>query len=235
MFDIKYLLFLAPGLLLSMWASSRVKSTFRKYQNIGVQSRMTGAQAAAAVCRAGGANVTIERVGGFLSDHYDPRTKTLRLSPDVYDGRTISSIAVGAHEAGHAIQDATDYSWLRMRSAIVPAVQFGSKVYIWPIMIGVGIQGSVGGTLMLVGIGLLALTVLFQLVTLPVEFDASNRAKKVLEEAGIATTDAEHHGVDKVLDAAALTYVASAVSSLATLAYFLMLFLRRSQGSRQDR
>lgn len=234
MFNFTYLLFLAPGLLLSMWAASRVKSTFRKYQSIGVQSRMTGAQAAAAVCRAGGANVTIERVGGFLSDHYDPRTKTLRLSPDVYDGRTISSIAVGAHEAGHAIQDATDYSWLRMRSAIVPAVQFGSKTYIWPIMFGIGVQGTVGNALILVGIGLLAITVFFQLVTLPVEFDASNRAKKVLEQTGIASTDAERHGVDKVLDAAALTYVASAVSSLATLAYFVLMYLRRTQGSRRE-
>lgn len=235
MFDFTYLLFLAPGLLLSLWATSRVKSTFRQYQSIGVQSRMTGAQAAAAVCRAGGANVSIERVGGFLTDHYDPRTKTLRLSPDVYDGRTISSIAVGAHEAGHAIQDATDYAWLRMRSAIVPAVQFGSKTYIWPIVLGVGLQGSIGNTLILVGIGLLAVTVFFQLVTLPVEFDASNRAKKVLEQTGIASTDAERHGVDKVLDAAALTYVASAVSSLATLAYFVLMFLRRIQGSRGER
>ncbi|MEL6714420.1 MAG: zinc metallopeptidase, partial [Planctomycetota bacterium] len=106
MFDPVYFLFIGPGLLLSMWASSRVKSTFKKYSQVGVSSGMTGAQAAAAVCRAGGAHdVTIERVGGFLSDHYDPRSKTLRLSPDVYDGRSASSVAVGAHEAGHAIQD----------------------------------------------------------------------------------------------------------------------------------
>ena len=230
-FDITYLIILAPFMLFSMWAASRVKSTFRKYATIGTSSRMSGAQAAAAVCRAGGANTTIERVGGFLSDHYDPRSKTLRLSPDVYDGSTIAAIAVGAHEAGHAIQDATDYSWLQMRSALVPAVQFGSKTYIWPLMIGLGIQGTVGNTLLLIGIGLLAITVVFQLVTLPVEFDASNRAKKVLEETGIARTDAERHGVDKVLDAAALTYVASAATSLATLAYFLMRFMSRQSRS----
>lgn len=231
-FDLNYLLILAPFMLFSMWAASRVKSTFRKYATIGTSSRMSGAQAAAAVCRAGGANTTIERVGGFLSDHYDPRSKTLRLSPDVYDGSTIAAIAVGAHEAGHAIQDATDYAWLQMRSSLVPAVQFGSKTYIWPLLIGIGIQGTVGATLMLIGIGLLAITVVFQLVTLPVEFDASNRAKKVLEETGIARTDAERHGVDKVLDAAALTYVASAATSLATLAYFLMKFMSRQSSSR---
>lgn len=233
MFDLTYLLYLAPFMLLSMWASSRVKRTFRQYQTIGVSSRMTGAQAAAAVCREGGANVTIERVGGFLSDHYDPRSKTLRLSPDVYDGSTISSVAVGAHEAGHAIQDATGYAWLRMRSAIVPAVKLGSKLYIWPLMIGLGMQSTLGNTLFLVGIGLLGITVVFQLVTLPVEFDASNRAKKVLESTGITSTDAERHGVDKVLDAAAMTYIASAATSLSTLAYFLVRFMgRRSNGSR---
>ncbi|MEL6430835.1 MAG: zinc metallopeptidase [Planctomycetota bacterium] len=226
-FDPVYLLFIGPGLLLSMWASSRVKSTFKKYSQVGVSSGMTGAQAAAAVCRAGGAHdVTIERVGGFLSDHYDPRSKTLRLSPDVYDGRSASSVAVGAHEAGHAIQDAVAYPWLTFRSAIVPAVQFGNAFYIWPIMLGLFMQQSpLGGTLFLVGIGLLAITVLFQLVTLPVEFDASSRAKAVLIEAGITRTEAEKSGVDKVLDAAALTYVAGAITSLLTLAYFVMRFM----------
>lgn len=233
-FNLTYLLFMAPGLLLGLWASARVKSTFAKYQSVGVQSRMTGAQAAAAVCRAGGANVTIERVGGFLSDHYDPRTKTLRLSPDVYDGRSVSAIAVGAHEAGHAIQDVTDYAWLRMRSAIVPAVQIGSSAWIWPIMIGLAMQGNMGQTLLLVGIGLLAITVVFQLITLPVEFDASNRAKRVLMETGIASNDAERHGVDKVLDAAALTYVAGAVSAVMQLLYFLMVFLQRGAGGSDD-
>ncbi|MEM9380737.1 MAG: zinc metallopeptidase [Planctomycetota bacterium] len=227
----EYLLVMAPCLLLGMWASARVKSTFRKYSQVGVSSGMTGAQAAAAVARAGGANVTIERVGGFLSDHYDPRSKTLRLSPEVYDGRSVSAVAVGAHEAGHAIQDVQQYAWLGFRSAIVPAVQFGSSMWIWPLMIGLFMQGSsLGGTLMLIGIGLLAITVLFQLVTLPVEFDASRRAEAVLVDAGIVRTDAEQHGVSKVLGAAAMTYVAGAVTAVVTLLYYVMLFLN-SQSS----
>ena len=229
-----YLLFLAPGLLLGLWASAKVKSTFLKYQSVGVQSRMTGAQAAAAVCRAGGADVTIERVGGFLTDHYDPRTKTLRLSPDVHDGRSISAVAVGAHEAGHALQDVTDYSWLRMRSAIVPAVQFGSRAYVWPLMLDLVMHGTAGEALLLVGVGLLALTVLFQIVTLPVEFDASARARRVLASAGVTRNEAESRGVGKVLDAAALTYVAGAVTALLQLAYWAMILLQRSGGGSND-
>ncbi|MGD2018543.1 MAG: zinc metallopeptidase [Planctomycetota bacterium] len=230
LFDPVYWLILAPCLALGFWASSRVKSTFNEYARVGVSSGMTGAQAAAAVARAGGATVTIERVGGFLSDHYDPRTRTLRLSPEVYDGRSVSAIAVGAHEAGHAIQDVAGYHWLGMRSALVPAVQFGSRFWTLPLMLGLFMQATaLGGLLMLAGIGLLAVTVLFQLVTLPVEFDASSRAKRVLAEAGIARTDAERHGVDRVLGAAAMTYVAGAVTSVATLAYYVMLFLG-SQG-----
>ncbi len=221
-FDPLYFLFIGPPMLFGMWASSKVKSTFQEYAQVPVSSRMTGAEAAAAVCRAGGANVTIERVGGFLSDHYDPRSKTLRLSPEVYDGRSISSIAVGAHEAGHAIQDVTRYPYLGFRSALVPATSIGSKFWFFPFLLGAVMQF---GPLMLVGIGLFAATVLFQLITLPVEFDASNRAKAVLTEAGIARTDAERHGVSKVLGAAAMTYVAGALSSIATLAYLVMRFM----------
>ena len=227
LFDPVYWIVLGPCLLLGLWASARVKSTFRKYSQVGVSSGMTGAEAAAAVCRSGDADVKIERIGGFLSDHYDPRSKTLRLSPDVYDGRSVASIAVGAHEAGHALQDVEGYAWLGIRSAIVPAVQFGSRAWIWPLMIGLFMQGTaMGGTLMLVGIGLLAVTVVFQVVTLPVEFDASNRAKAVLTRAGITRTDAEQDGVSKVQGAAAMTYVAGAVTAIATLAYYVMLFMR---------
>jgi Zn-dependent membrane protease YugP len=226
LFDPVYWLILGPCLLLGFWASSRVKSTFNEYAQVGVSSGMSGAQAAAAVARAGGAVVTIERASGFLSDHYDPRTKTLRLSPEVYDGRSVSAIAVGAHEAGHAIQDVRGYHWLTMRSALVPAVQVGSRFWTLPLILGLFMQATaLGGLLMALGIGLLAITVLFQLVTLPVEFDASNRAKLVLAEAGIARTDAERHGVDRVLGAAAMTYVAGAISAVATLAYYASLFL----------
>ncbi|QDV06422.1 Putative neutral zinc metallopeptidase [Planctomycetes bacterium Poly30] len=227
-FDPVYFLFVLPPMLLGIWASSRVKSTFQQYAQVPVSSRMTGAEAAAAVCRAGGANVTVERVGGFLSDHYDPRTKTLRLSPEVYDGRSISSIAVGAHEAGHAIQDVERYPWLGFRSAMVPVTSFGSRFWIIPLIAGGIFQMQ---PLIVAGIVLFAATVVFQLVTLPVEFDASNRAKAVLTQAGIARTDAERHGVSKVLGAAALTYVAGALSSVATLAY---LVFRYMGGSNND-
>ncbi|MDG1984619.1 MAG: zinc metallopeptidase [Planctomycetota bacterium] len=221
-----YWLILGPCLLLGFWASSRVKSTFNEYAEVGVSSGMTGAQAAAAVAPAGGAVVTVERSSGFLSDHYDPRTRTLRLSPEVYDGRSVSAVAVGAHEAGHALQEVTRYPWLGMRSALVPVVQFGSRFWAVPLFTGLVLQAtSLGGLLMLAGIGLLSTTVLFQLVTLPVEFDASNRAKHVLAQAGIVRTDAERHGVDRVLGAAAMTYVAGAVSAVATLAYYASLLM----------
>lgn len=225
----QYLILVIAPILLGLWASWRVKSTFNRYSQVGVTSGMTGAQAAAAVCRAGGAHdVTIERVGGFLSDHYDPRTKTLRLSPDVYDGRSVSAVAVGAHEAGHAIQHATNYSWLEMRSLMVPAVQIGNATWIFPIMIGMVMQ-SIG--LLWVGIALLAITVLFQLVTLPVEFDASNRAKLVLSTGGITRSGEEEAGVGKVLDAAAMTYVAGAVASVGSLLYYILI---ATQGSRSE-
>ena len=138
--DPKYFLFVGPGLLFAMWASWKVKSTFNKFSKVGVASGMTGAEAARAVAEAGGADVKIERVSGFLSDHYDPRVKTLRLSPDVYDGRSVAAIAVAAHEAGHAIQDVKQYKWLGFRSAIIPAVQLGSTSWIWVFMAGMLLQ-----------------------------------------------------------------------------------------------
>lgn len=181
---------------------------------------MTGAQAAQAVARAGGADVTIERVGGFLSDHYDPRTRTLRLSPDVYDGRSISSIAVAAHEAGHAIQHAHNYAFLSFRSMMVPATIAGSQA--WMPLFFIGILLNFTGLAML-GVAIFAVTVVFQLVTLPVEFDASNRAKAVLAETGIVSTEEESDGVKTVLNAAAMTYVAGALVAIAHLLYYLML------------
>jgi Zn-dependent membrane protease YugP len=126
-FDPLYLLIVGPFLMLAMWASWRVRSTFTRFSSVGVRSGMTGAEAAAAVARAGGAGVTIERHQGFLSDHYDPRSKTLRLSPDVHDGRSISAIAVAAHEAGHSIQDVKGYAWLGLRSTLVPISSFSSR------------------------------------------------------------------------------------------------------------
>ncbi|HPF15296.1 MAG: zinc metallopeptidase [Planctomycetes bacterium] len=224
-FDPKYFLFVGPGLLLAMWASWRVKSTFARFSRVGVRSGMTGAEAAAAVARAGGAEVQIERVQGFLSDHYDPRTRTLRLSPDVYDGRSVSAIAVAAHEAGHAIQHVKRYPWLGIRSMIVPAVQIGSNAWIWIFMAGMLLQLT---ALAWLGVLLFGLTVVFQLVTLPTEFDASNRAKQVLVQAGIVTTPEEEAGVSKVLGAAAMTYVAGAITAILTLLYYVSLLSGRS-------
>ena len=228
LFDPMYWLIVGPTMALAAFASWRVKSTFREFQDTVVRSNMTGAEAAQAVCQAGGAQVTIEQVGGFLSDHYDPRSRTLRLSPDVYNGRSISAVAVGAHEAGHALQHASSYPWLGIRSKLVPVTQIGSRMWIWVFMAGMmmNIPQLVG-----VGILLLGATVLFQLVTLPVEFDASSRAKAVLAETGITSTEEEKKGVSKVLGAAAMTYVAGALTALATLAYYVMRYMQQ-QGRR---
>ncbi len=226
-FDLNYLLYVGPAILISLWASWRVKSTFSKFQNVGVRSGMTGAEAAAAVARAGGANeITIERVDGFLSDHYDPRSKTLRLSSAVYDGRSISSIAVGAHEAGHAIQHARAYVWLGFRSQMVPVASVVSNVWIWIVMAGLLLRAPM---LMYVGIALFAVVVVVQLITLPVEFDASNRAKAVLASSGIVSTQEEAQGVSKVLGAAAMTYVAAALTAIVTLIYYLTLANRNNR------
>ncbi|MFT5289651.1 MAG: Zn-dependent membrane protease YugP [Planctomycetota bacterium] len=230
-FDPLYIAAMVLGGALCAWASWRVKSNFNKYSKVGVRSGMTGAQAAMAVARAGGAtDVSIERHQGFLSDHYDPRVKTLRLSPEVYDGQSISSIAVAAHEAGHAIQHAQAYAPLGLRSALVPVVTIGNRMWVLPFIGGLILMGGspfLGETLMKVGVGLFSMVVLFQLVTLPVEFDASRRAKAVLAETGIVQTDEEARGVSKVLGAAALTYVAAALSSMMTLAVLLLRVSRR--------
>ncbi|HKX45239.1 MAG TPA: zinc metallopeptidase [Planctomycetota bacterium] len=221
-----FLLVTLVGLALVGIASLRVHSTFRKYQRVGVRSGMTGAEAAAAVCRAGGAHdVTIERHQGFLSDHYDPRHRTLRLSPAVFEGRSVSSIAVAAHEAGHAIQHAESYAWLSMRSSLVPVVMVANNVWMWFFLAGALLSASapaIGKPLFAVGVGLFGLGVLFQLVTLPVEFDASRRAKAVLATAGIVQTQEEAVGVQQVLGAAAMTYVAGAAASV--LQFLLLLW-----------
>ena len=226
-FDPVFMLATLLGVAVTAWAQWRVTSKFKQFENVGVRSGMTGAEAAAAVCRAGGATgITIEATRGRLTDHYDPRSKTLRLSEPVYSGRSISSIAVAAHEAGHAIQDATGYGPLGFRSAMVPAVNIGGSAWYFVFFIGVILQmtGSLlGPTLMAVGVGLFGLIVFFQLLTLPVEIDASKRAKAVLAGTGIVSSEAERDGVDAVLDAAAMTYVAAAAASLMQL---LALILR---------
>lgn len=218
-FDPLYLILTVPALLFSLYAQWKVKSTFHKYSQVGVRSGMTGADAARAIIRESGLQVAVERHKGFLSDHYDPRAKVLRLSPDVHDGRSISSVAVAAHEAGHSLQDAHGYTPLVLRSKLVPLTQIGSQLWFLPFVIGLAMHMS---GLVWLGAILFGAVVVFQLVTLPTEYNASNRAKAVLASSGIVSTQEEAVGVEKVLDAAALTYVAALVASVMQLLYIIM-------------
>jgi Zn-dependent membrane protease YugP len=221
--DPLYFIILAPALIFSFVASMLVKGTFARYARVASRSGMTGSEAAASLLHTSGIdNVRIEKTQGFLSDHYDPRHRVLRLSPDVYGSPSLAAIGVACHEAGHAIQHARAYAPLVARTAMVPVVQFGSNFGIWFIMAGMFFAGAgVGRSLMLIGIGLFSLAVLFSLVTLPVEWDASSRAKKLMVRAGIVST-AEVRSAGAVLNAAFLTYLASAVSAILTLVYYLM-------------
>ena len=210
-----YFVFLAPGLALSLYATWKTKSTFSKYSKIGSQKRMTGAQAAALMLQRNGIEgVKIEHTNGWLSDHYDPRKKVLRLSNDVYSSYSLSAIGVACHEAGHAMQDANGYAMLNLRSALVPVTNFSSMFSYILIMVGLFIQ-----PFMLLGVALFTVGVVFTLVTLPVEWDASRRAKIAMDEAGMLSPEENRHA-NKVLNAAFLTYLAAAVTSLLTLVYF---------------
>lgn len=221
-----YLLLTVPALIFSIWAQFRVKSTFHRFERVGLRSGMSGADAARAIISASGLEgVTVERHAGFLSDHYDPRSKSLRLSPGVFDGRSVSAVAVAAHEAGHSLQDAHGYAPLVLRSKLVPVTQIGAQLWFWPFVLG--LMMNITGLIWL-GIIAFGAVVLFQLVTLPTEYDASNRAKAVLASSGIVTTQEEAVGVEKVLGAAALTYVAALVASLLQLLYMLMRARDRS-------
>lgn len=218
-FDPLYLLFALPGLALSVWAQFQVKSTFRKYSEVPARSGLTGARAAAELIRQYGVSgVRIEPTRGFLSDHYDPFHKVLRLSEDVYEGRSLAALGVAAHEAGHAIQHARAYGPLKFRSLLVRPASIGSNLGVILASIGLALQAS---SLTLVGIVLFSLAVLFTVVTLPVELDASRRAVVALEQLNIITP-AEVPGTSRVLKAAALTYVAAAVTAILQLMYFLM-------------
>jgi Zn-dependent membrane protease YugP len=206
-------------LLFGLWAQFQVKSTFKRYSQVPVASGMTGAQAAEAVLRnAGVSGVGIRPVDGQLSDHYDPRSKTLNLSTDVGMEASVAALGVAAHEAGHAVQDARGYKPMQIRSTLVPAASLGSQLWIFPAFIGL-ILGSTG--LVNVGLVLFLAVVLFQLVTLPVEFDASHRAVVALEGGGLLGP-AELDGARKVLRAAALTYIAALAASIGQLIYFFI-------------
>ena len=218
-FDPMYFLFLAPGLALSLWASFRVKRAFKRYSKVPSARGMTGAEAAAELLRGAGiTGVRIVPTHGMLSDHYNPINKTLALSESVYRTNSIAAIGVATHEAGHAIQHARNYAPLWLRSLLVPTANIGSGLGYIVMVLGLLFSST---NMVLVGAVLFSAVLLFQIVTLPVEFNASSRAKVLVVEQGIITRQ-EREGVDKVLNAAAMTYVAAAVSTLLTLLYFLM-------------
>jgi len=213
-----YFLYALPGLLVSMWAQTRIWEAYSKGSRIPSASGLTGAEAAATVMRAGGVQqVGIEPVEGELSDHYDPAHKVLRLSPKVYSGRSLSAVGIAAHEAGHAIQDATHYPGLVIRNLIVPLASVGSTVCWLPVMAGL----LIGLTkLVYLGIILFSLSVVVQVVNLPVEFNASRRGRALLRSTGVIRAE-EDQAVGKVLNAAAWTYVAGALTGILTLLYYL--------------
>ncbi len=214
-----YIVMIAPALLLSLWASFRVRSNFKKYSRVRSMSGRSGAEVAAAMLRQAGIdNVRIVRSQGLLSDHYNPVSRTLALSQSVHDSDSVAAVSVAAHEAGHALQHAQNYAPLWLRSALVPTAGIGSSVGYFMMLIGLFMSFS---ELIMLGAALFSLVLLFQIVTLPVEFDASSRAKKILFQSGFIAGP-EREGVSAVLNAAALTYVAAAVSTLMTLLYFLM-------------
>jgi len=216
--DLNYLLFAVPGLILSLWASYKTKSTFNKYSNIPSRNGYTGAKAAATLLRhAGITDVKIEEVQGFLSDHYDPTHKTLRLSPQVYHSNSLSAIGVACHEAGHAIQHQQQYVWMYFRSAMVPVTNFSSTFSYIVIMGGMLLSSP---KFILIGAILFSAAVLFSIITLPVEWDATARAKKLMVRAGVVP-EQESAAAGAVLNAAFLTYIAAAVSSILTLLYYL--------------
>lgn len=220
-FDPTYFIIVGPGILLALWASFKVKRTFNRYAEVAISGGMTGADIARALLRANNVRgVQVEPHEGWLSDHYDPTSRTVRLSPDVYHGRSISAAGVAAHECGHALQHAEGYSAMTVRQKLVSVAGIGSNFSFIAIIGGyfIGMSG-----LIWLGILLFSAVVLFQLVTLPVEFDASKRARKLLVSDGIITR-AEDEQVGKVLGAAALTYVAALITSVLTLVYYLMRF-----------
>jgi len=227
-FDPTYIL-VAIGAVLTLLASARVKSTYSKYNKVKSLSGMTGAMAAERILRYSGINdVAIQHVSGDLTDHYDPRNKTLSLSDTVYGSTSVAAIGVAAHECGHAIQDNKGYAALKLRGALVPVANFGAAIS-WPMIILGVILGS-SQTLINVGIILFSSVVLFQLITLPVEFNASNRAIKILNESGILYDEELKH-TKKVLGAAALTYVAGAAAVILQLLRLVLLF---GGGRRRD-
>lgn len=231
-FDPLYLIIMLTCLALSAVTSLRVKAAFAQGKKTAVSSGVTGAEAAARILKANGIfDVKIIEGKGFLTDHYNPATKNLVLSPDVYRGSSAASVGVAAHEVGHAVQHASGYRWLGLRTALVPVVNIGSNIGLWLVIIGIILGSayqassgnlSIGYYLALVGVILYSATFVFSVVTVPVEIDASRRAIRELEADGITRSAEETEAVKKVLSAAALTYVAAAIGSLLQLAYWVL-------------
>lgn len=228
-FDWTYIVLVLPCILLSLWASSNVNSTFKKYANQYSSRRLTGAEAAQRVLSANGVRgVRIDRVSGNLTDHYDPKTNVIRLSDSVYSSTSTAAIGVACHEAGHAVQYAENYGPIKIRAAIIPLTNFGSKIAMPLILAGILMTflGSFSDTLVYLGIAAFGMSLVFQIVTLPVEFNASRRAMQAIESSNILTED-EQRGARKTLRAAALTYVAATAVALAQLLRLILLFGNR--------
>ena len=225
-FDWTYVVLVLPCILLSLWASANVNSTFKKYSNQYSMRRITGAQAAQRVLMANGVQgVKIQRISGNLTDHYDPKTNVIRLSDNVFDNTSTAAIGVACHEAGHAVQYAVEYAPIKLRAAIIPITNFGSQLAMPLILLGIVLSafGSMSDLLIYLGIACFGLSLVFQLVTLPVEFNASRRALAAIED-GQLLTDEELSGARKTLRAAALTYVAATAVALAQLLRLLAIF-----------
>ncbi len=224
--DPVYLLFALPGLLIGIWAQIKLSAAYGKYSHVATESGLSGAEAAREILdRAGLQEVTVSEVGGHLSDHYDPAKRALFLSSDNFHGRTVAAVGVAAHETGHALQHQAAYAPLQLRMAIVPVTQFASMAWAGILLLAFVLRGVFMAKLIPLAIAIFAIITFFQLVTLPVEFDASRRAKEQLFRLGLVN-GSEHLGVSKVLSAAALTYVAALVSSVMELLYFLSLTQR---------
>jgi Zn-dependent membrane protease YugP len=223
-FDPFYMLVFGVGTVLSMLAQWRVKGAFDKWSNVRTTGNLTGAEIARRILQVNGIrDVRVEQTNGYLSDHYDPTSKTLRLSPDVYSQPSVAAVGVAAHEVGHAIQHAQGYRWLQMRSALVPPLQITSNMAMPVMMLGFVLvsfgMAAIGTLALQIGVLLFSVMLVFQLVTLPVEFDASNRALAAIQQGGLVD-QREFAGAKEVLNAAALTYVAAAVATALQVLYF---------------
>ena len=225
-FDWTYLVLVLPCIILSLWASSSVKNTFKRYSTQYSARNITGADAAARVLRNNGVqNVRIERIAGNLTDHFDPKANVIRLSDNVYNSTSTAAIGVACHEAGHAVQYATHYAPIKLRAAIIPVTNFGSKLAMPLILVGIllSFAGNLSYTLVYLGIACFGLSLIFQIITLPVEFNASHRAIRAIEDSGILSSQ-ELVGAKKTLKAVAMTYVAATAVALAQLLRLIVLF-----------